>query len=82
MRPPPVARDLLAIMHFKFTPDLRRKIDYALKTGGYFEGSKEYRLMHLLLKRMEARSRGFLSSRSMRMERPADLYAGAVGTLA
>jgi hypothetical protein len=82
MRPPPVTRDLLAIMHFKFTPDLRRKIDYALKTGGYFEGSKEYRLMHELLTRMEARNHPFVSTGSIRMERPGDLYAGGVATLA
>ena len=81
VRPPPSTTDLMAIMHFKFTPDLRRKIDYALETGGYFEGSKEYRLMHELLTRMEARNRRFVSAGSMRMERPADLYAGGVATL-
>ena len=31
-------------MHFKFTADLGRKIEYALETGGYNQGSRSYRL--------------------------------------
>jgi hypothetical protein len=81
VRPSPTTPNVLAIMHFKFTPDLRRKIDYALETGGYFDGSKEYRLMNELLLKMKARNRRFVSSRSRRMERPSDLYAGGAGKL-
>ena len=81
LQPSPTTPNVLAIMHFKFTPDLRRKIDYALESGGYYDGSKEYRLMNELLLEMKARNRRFISTRSRRMERPSDLYAGGVGKL-
>ncbi len=79
--PPPSGPDMLAIMHFKFTADLGRKIGYALATGGYGNGSKQYRLMADLLAAMEAGGRGFTGPRSMRMRTPADLYAGGAGKL-
>ena len=40
----PVAPRVVPIMHFKFTADLGRKIEYALATGGYNQGSRSYRL--------------------------------------
>lgn len=80
--PPPTGPDMLAIMHFKFTADLGRKIAYALESGGYSGGSKQYRLMADLLAAMEAGGRGFTGPRSMRMRTPGDLYRGGAGRLA
>ena len=42
-------------MHFKFTADLGRKIEYALSTGGYNQGSRSYRLYATLIERMRVR---------------------------
>lgn len=42
----------VAILHFKFTADLGRKIEYALKSGGYNQGSRSYRLYATLIERM------------------------------
>jgi hypothetical protein len=62
---------VLPMMHFKFTADLGRKIEYALATGGYNQGSRSYRLYAGLIERMRARDGGFLGrvSRRYRSER-------------
>ena len=51
------------MMHFKFTADLGRKIEYALATGGYNQGSRSYRLYATLIERMRARDGSFLGTR-------------------
>ena len=79
--PPPSGPDMLAIMHFKFTADLGRKIGYALATGGYGNGSKQYRLMGDLLAAMQAGGRDFTGPRSAPMRSPGDLYRGRAGLL-
>ena len=43
---------VVPMMHFKFTADLGRKIEYALATGGYNQGSRSYRLYATLIARM------------------------------
>ena len=43
---------MVAILHFKFTADLGRKIEYALTSGGYNQGSRSYRLYATLIERM------------------------------
>ena len=43
---------VVAMMHFKFTADLGRKIEFALATGGYNQGSRSYRLYATLIARM------------------------------
>ena len=53
----PVAPRVVPMMHFKFTADLGRKIEYALATGGYNQGSRSYRLYATLIERMRARGR-------------------------
>lgn len=78
--PPPATGDLLAILHFKFTADLGRKIDYALATGGYQGGSRQYRLMADLLAAMDRSNRGFLGPASRRLLAPGDLYTAGVGS--
>ena len=57
----PVAPRVVPIMHFKFTADLGRKIDYALATGSYNQGSRSYRLYASLIERMRARDAAFLA---------------------
>lgn len=77
--PPPGTGDVLPMLHFKFTPDLGRKVAYALETRGYAGGSRQYDLMGRLLTRMEADGRGFLGPRSRRYSGPADLYETGTG---
>lgn len=77
--PPPRAADVLAILHFKFTADLGRKVAYALETGGYADGSRSYDELARLLADMQVRGAGFLGRRSQRMTEPADLYRAGVG---
>ena len=51
----PVARRVIPMMHFKFTTDLGRKIDYAISTGGYNQASRSYKLYAELIERMRER---------------------------
>ena len=55
---------LLPIKHYKFTPDLYRRVQHALATGGYAFGSSEYRKLDTILRTMEARGGRFVYARS------------------
>lgn len=79
IKPSPVLTDVLAIMHFKFNSDLGRKMAYALQTGGYAGGSRQYRVMEQLLHQMETRGSDFLCRRSQKLTDPGDLYHTGVG---
>jgi hypothetical protein len=68
----PVAPRVVPIMHFKFTADLWRKIEYALSTGGYNQGSRSYRLYATLIERMRARDGAFVARVSRRYRDPHD----------
>lgn len=68
----PVAPRVVPIMHFKFTTDLGRKIEYALATGGYNQGSRSYRLYATLIERMQGRDASFLAPLSRRYRSPRD----------
>ena len=59
------------MMHFKFTADLGRKIEYALATGGYNQGSRSYRLYATLIARMREADGSFLAPVSRRYPAPA-----------
>jgi hypothetical protein len=59
-------RHMLPIMHFKFTPDLPRKIDFAIASKGYNRASAGYRLYRDLLDRMKGENRPFLAPVSRR----------------
>ena len=72
----PVAPRVVPIMHFKFTTDLGRKIEYALATGGYNQGSRSYRLYASLIERMRDRDASFVAPVSRRYRSPRD-FAGA-----
>ena len=65
-------------MHFKFTADLGRKIDYALATGGYNQGSRSYRLYATLIERMRARDAAFLAGVSRRYRDPRDFTEAGI----
>ena len=67
-----VAPRVVPIMHFKFTADLGRKIEYALSTGGYNQGSRSYRLYATLIERMRARDGAFVAGVSRRYRDPRD----------
>jgi hypothetical protein len=68
----PVAPRVVPIMHFKFTADLGRKIEYALATGGYNQASRSYRLYATLIERMRARDGSFVAGVSRRYRDPRD----------
>jgi hypothetical protein len=59
---------LLPMKHYKFTPDLYRRVQHALATGGYAFGSSEYRKLDVILRTMEERRAKFLYHKS----RPAN----------
>jgi len=62
----PVARRVVPMMHFKFTTDLGRKIEYAIRTGGYNQASRSYKLYADLIERMRAQDGTFLGKVSRR----------------
>ncbi len=68
----------LVILHYKFTADLGRKIRYAIDTGGYAQGSRQYVMMSRLLKRMWETDRSFVCRSSRRVGAHA-LYESGVG---
>ncbi|MCG5493461.1 glycosyltransferase family 2 protein [Ectothiorhodospira variabilis] len=65
---PPGEAILLALMHFKFTPDLWRRMGFALKSGAYAGGSKAYRYYDALFRRMAREDGLFLGEVSVRYE--------------
>lgn len=72
---------MLPIMHFKFTADLPRKIDYAIASGGYNRGSLGYQLYRDLLDRMQAEDGSFLAPVSRRFHSYADFEAAGIARL-
>jgi hypothetical protein len=74
----PVAPRVIPIMHFKFTTDLGRKIEYALETGGYNQGSRSYRLYATLIERMRARDGAFVAKVSRRYRGPGDFAEAGI----
>jgi hypothetical protein len=74
----PVAARVVPIMHFKFTADLGRKIEYALATGGYNQGSRSYRLYATLIERMRTREAAFVAGVSRRYRAPRDFAEAGI----
>lgn len=74
VEPFPKTPDLLAILHFKFTADLGRKVSYALASGGYVDGSRQYSSLAELIARMQARDAGFLCGASCRLVDGSEPY--------
>ncbi len=75
----PVSRTrVVPMMHFKFTADLGRKIEYALATGGYNQGSRSYRLYATLIARMREARRSFLAPVSRRYTSARDFLDAGV----
>jgi hypothetical protein len=68
----PDCRALLTIAHFKLTCDLWRRMDYAIKSGAYSNGSRKYSALDTLLERMMKRNEAFLFEGSRR-------YGGSKG---
>ena len=54
----------LPLEHFKFTPSLHARVERALASGGYHDGSREYVHLQLLLQRMAAGDGSFLGPHS------------------
>jgi len=68
----PDCRALLTIAHFKLTWDLWRRMDYAISSGAYSNGSRKYSALETLLERMTRRDEAFTFEGSRR-------YGGAGG---
>ncbi|WP_068114516.1 glycosyltransferase family 2 protein [Tropicimonas marinistellae] len=60
------ARIVLPIRHYKFTPALVAKVEFALATGAYTKNSGQYRLLDRLLATMAAGNGSFLCNSSHR----------------
>ena len=71
---PPTDR-LNCIAHFKFTPDLPRRIALALETKAWAHGSSKYDKLQKLLETMRYENGSFLSNHSIRFEEPSQLEA-------
>lgn len=65
----------VAILHFKFTADLGRKIEYALTSGGYNQGSRSYRLYASLIEKMMRADASFLDKVSREYSSWEDLQS-------
>lgn len=64
---------VIAILHFKFTADLGRKIEYALSSGGYNQGSRSYRLYASLIDKMIQANANFIDKSSRQYSSWKDL---------
>lgn len=71
-------RHAVAILHFKFTADLGRKIEYALTSGSYNQGSRSYRLYATLIERMIDAKASFLGKASRKYSSWKDLQEAGV----
>lgn len=76
----PSERELIGILHFKFTPDLRRKIGYALASRSYDRGSRTYDHYAVLLERMQRADASFLAKISRQYRSPDDLMRAGLVT--
>jgi len=74
---PPSHQVLVGLAHLKFTYDLARRIDYAIRSKAYVRGSRKYQWYIELLQSMRSGDGSFLGPDSRRYRSPADL--GAVG---
>ncbi|CAN5679180.1 glycosyltransferase family 2 protein [soil metagenome] len=78
----PVTPDyVLPIMHFKFTVDLQRKVDFAVASGGYSLGSSGYKRIRDLLERMKAQDAAFLCPISVRYRDYADFARAGIARM-
>lgn len=75
---PVSASHAVAILHFKFTADLGRKIEYALTSGSYNQGSRSYRLYSTLIERMIQAGASFRSGVSREYSSWRDLQESGV----
>lgn len=67
--------DILPLAHYRFTPDLQRRIPSALASRAYAMESKAYVVYDAILDRLERTGGSFLFEGSRRFETPADFYA-------
>jgi glycosyltransferase involved in cell wall biosynthesis len=79
---PPSDRVLVGLAHLKFTHDLARRIDYAIRSRAYVRGSRKYQWYVELLEAMRAGDGSFLGADSRRYRSPADLAAAGLTRLA
>jgi hypothetical protein len=67
--------DILPLAHYRFTPDLQRRIPSALASRAYAMNSQAYGVYDAILNRLEQEGGSFLFEGSRRFETPADFYA-------
>lgn len=66
-------RVLVGLAHLKFTYDLARRIEYAIRSKAYVRGSRKYQWYVELLRSMRAHDGSFLGPDSRRYQSPDDL---------
>lgn len=79
---PPSDQVLVGLAHLKFTHDLARRIDYAIRSQAYVRGSRKYQWYVELLQSMRAGDGVFLGPDSRRYRSPADLRAAGLTCIA
>ncbi len=78
---PPSDRVLVGLAHLKFTYDLARRMDYAIRSKAYVRGSRKYQWYVELLESMRSGDGSFLGPDSRRYRTPADLAAAGLTRL-
>lgn len=73
--PAAVPPDILPLAHYRFTPDLQRRIPAALASRAYAMESQAYGVYDAILNRLEQEGGSFLFEGSRRFETPLDFYA-------
>ncbi|MGY6587762.1 MAG: glycosyltransferase family 2 protein [Wenzhouxiangella sp.] len=72
---PPASEVALAILHFKFTPDVIRRAQAALESRAWAQGSAKYSNYELLFQRMKEAGSSFLGPDSLAYRDPSQLEA-------
>ncbi len=55
------ARILLPLLHYRYTPAILRKLEWAMTEGGYSKGNADYQRVDRMLAEMRARNASFLT---------------------
>ncbi|WP_417741113.1 glycosyltransferase family 2 protein [Salipiger sp.] len=58
-------RILLPLLHYRYTPAMLRKLEWAPQTGGYSKGNKDYLRIETMLSKMREENASFLGPHSV-----------------
>lgn len=66
-------RILLPLLHYRYTPAILSKLDWAMESGGYSKGNSDYARLDKMLAHMRRENASFLSRKSRRLTSFQDL---------